>query len=135
MTRNVYHVTTTLYNKFILYVIKIKASFNILKCVWIYYRNINATKAGMDGLDKDAINAIIEQASRGSKFFDAKAKAQKRIDAKIESMKSKMNSLSEEAIEVARIKADKLILEIKSSAEINDNSKVIVHVDMVLMHF
>ena len=115
--------------------IKIKASFNILKCVWIYYRNINATKAGMDGLDKDAINAIIEQASRGSKFFDAKAKAQKRIDAKIESMKSKMNSLSEEAIEVARIKADKLIQEIKSSAEINDNSKVIVHVDMVLMHF
>ena len=50
-------------------------------------------------------------------------------------MKSKMNSLSEEAIEVARIKADKLIQEIKSSAEINDNSKVIVHVDMVLMHF
>ena len=83
----------------------------------------------MDGLDKDAINAIIEQASRGSKFFEAKAKAQKRIDAKKESMKNKMKSLTEEAIDVARIKADKLIADIKSSAE-NDNSKVIVHVDM-----
>ena len=83
MTRNVYHVTTTLYNKFILYVIKIKASFNILKCVWIYYRNINATKAGMDGLDKDAINAIIEQASRGSKFLMPKPKHKNELTLKL----------------------------------------------------
>ena len=44
--------------------------------------SINATKAGMEGLDKAAINAIIEEASKGSKFYEAKKASQKRIDAK-----------------------------------------------------
>ena len=47
--------------------------------------SINA-KAGMEGLDKAAINAIIDEASKGSKFYEAKSKAQKRIDAKKEAM-------------------------------------------------
>ena len=81
----------------------------------------------MEGLDKVAINAIIEEASKGSKFFEAKAKAQKRIDAKKESMKNRMKSLTEDAIEGANIKADKIISDIKCET---NNSRVIVHVDM-----
>lgn len=90
--------------------------------------SINATKAGMEGLDKAAINAIIEEASKGSKFYEAKAKAQQRIDAKKDIMRHKLKTLGSEAIKSAEFKADKLMEEI-SVAE-KDFSHVIVHVDM-----
>ena len=44
---------------------------------------LNDSKAGMEGLDKDKINAVIEEASRGSKFYAAKMRAQERISRKV----------------------------------------------------
>ncbi len=38
--------------------------------------SLNTTKAGMEGLDKERINAIVTEASKGSKFYDAKSKNQ-----------------------------------------------------------
>jgi DNA polymerase kappa len=38
--------------------------------------SLNMTKAGMEGLDKDKINAIVAEASKGSKFYEAKLKNQ-----------------------------------------------------------
>ncbi len=61
---------------------------------------LNDTKAGMAGLDKDKINAIIEEASRGSKFYAAKQKAQERIDRQVEDMKKSLSRLT--AAEVDR---------------------------------
>ena len=40
---------------------------------------LNCGKAGMEGLDKERVNAVIEEASRGSKFYAAKMRAQERI--------------------------------------------------------
>ena len=40
--------------------------------------SLNMTKAGMEGLDKDKINAIVAEASKGSKFYEAKQKNQVR---------------------------------------------------------
>ena len=90
--------------------------------------SINATKAGMEGLDKAAINAIIEEASKGSKFYEAKKASQKRIDAKKEAMRHKLKNLGDEAIRRAEVKCDKLIEELLLCE--NDTSQVIVHVDM-----
>jgi len=90
--------------------------------------SINATKAGMEGLDKAAINAIIEEASKGSKFYEAKKASQKRIDAKKENMRQKLKSLGQDAIRKAETKADKLIEELLMTE--SDSSQVIVHVDM-----
>ena len=75
------------------------------------------------------VNAIIEEASKGSKFYEHKANAQKRIDVKKDSMKNRMKALSDEEIELANMKADKVIQEIKDTE--TDNSRVIIHVDMV----
>ena len=44
---------------------------------------LNDTKAGMAGLDKAKINAIIEETSKGSKFYIAKAERQKKIDIQV----------------------------------------------------
>jgi hypothetical protein len=38
--------------------------------------SVNVTKAGMEGLDADKINAIVAEASKGSKFYEAKSKNQ-----------------------------------------------------------
>ena len=75
------------------------------------------------------VNAIIEEASKGSKFYEHKANAQKRIDVKKDSMINRMKALSDEEIELANMKADKVIQEIKDTE--TDNSRVIIHVDMV----
>ena len=75
------------------------------------------------------VNAIIEEASKGSKFYEHKANAQKRIDIKKDSMKNRMRILSNEEIESANRSADKYVQEIKDTE--TDTSKVIVHVDMV----
>ena len=91
--------------------------------------SINDTKAGMEGLDKAAINAIIAEASKGSKFYEAKSKAQKRIDAKKEVMTNKMRKLSFEQIKVADHNAEKIIEDL-ANTEI-DHSRTIVHCDMV----
>ena len=40
--------------------------------------SLNATKAGMEGLDTNKINAIVAEASKGSKFYEAKSKNQVR---------------------------------------------------------
>ena len=79
------------------------------------------------------VNAIIEEASKGSKFYEHKANAQKRIDVKKDSMKNRMKTLSNEEIELANMKADKVIQEIKETE--TDTSKVIVHVDMVSIKY
>ena len=84
--------------------------------------SLNATKAGMEGLDKAAINAIIEEASKGSKFYEQKKASQKRIDAKKEAMRQKLKSLGQDAIRKAETKADKLIEQIKMTE--NDSSQV-----------
>ena len=97
-------------------------------CDNVALMSINATKAGMEGLDKAAVNAIIEEASKGSKFYEAKAKAQKRIDAKKEIMLEKLKNLSEDSILNAQSKADKTIQELKFCEW--DTSQVVVHVDM-----
>jgi len=43
---------------------------------------LNDHKAGMAGLDVTRINQIIEEASKGSKFYQHKQKTQERIDKK-----------------------------------------------------
>ena len=90
--------------------------------------SINDTKAGMGGLDKAAVNAIIEEASKGSKFYEAKCKAQNRIDAKKEAMVNKMSKLPNDQIELANVSAEKIIEDLAKTE--TDLSRTIVHVDM-----
>ena len=43
--------------------------------------SLNCNKAGMVGLDKDRINQIMEECSKGSKFYMKKKQDQLKIDA------------------------------------------------------
>lgn len=87
--------------------------------------SLNASKAGMEGLDKCAIDAVIAEASKGSKFYAAKAKSQERIDARADAMRQKLKHLRPESIEAAEQKADLIAKNFK-----NYEKRLIVHVDM-----
>ena len=65
---------------------------------------LNDHKAGMEGLDTDKINQIIESASKGSKFYLHKQKSQERIDKKILELKSALAKLTEDQRAAAMLK-------------------------------
>ena len=65
---------------------------------------LNDNKAGMQGLDTAKINQIIEEASKGSKFYQHKQKNQERINIKISEMKAASAKLTEEQKKIARAK-------------------------------
>lgn len=88
---------------------------------------LNDTKAGMTGLDKNKINAIIEEASKGSKFYAAKIKSQERIDAQLQKIKSDLAKITEDQLKRAEKDMDALAAHYRES---RDLSRTIVHVDM-----
>jgi hypothetical protein len=59
---------------------------------------LNDTKAGMQGLDVDKINQIIQQASKGSKFYEHKKQRQMQLDQKIDEMKKQADAISSDEI-------------------------------------
>lgn len=65
---------------------------------------LNDHKAGMQGLDTEKINQIIEEASKGSQFYQHKLKNQERINVKIANLKLSCSKLSEEQKTLARSK-------------------------------
>lgn len=56
---------------------------------------LNDHKAGMEGLDRDRINQIILEASKGSKFYKNEVQKEKQVSSRIEQMRAKMKCLTE----------------------------------------
>ena len=88
---------------------------------------LNDHKAGMEGLDRDRINQIILDASKGSKFYKNEVQKAKQVSARIEQMRGKMKQLTESQKASALKTADK---EIESLEAVRDLSSIIVHIDM-----
>lgn len=59
---------------------------------------LNDTKAGMEGLDVHKINQIIEEASKGSKFYVHQQNQQDKLNVRIQSIQESFKNLSEEEI-------------------------------------
>jgi len=89
------------------------------------------SKAGMEGLDKDKVNAIISEASKGSKFYAKKCADQVRLDLQIAEMQGALAKLSVEELSTARVAADSLISSLRRE---RDTSRTIVHVDMDMFY-
>lgn len=57
---------------------------------------LNDTKAGMEGLDVDRINQIIEEASKGSKYYIHQQNQQEKLNDRIQSIRESFKKLSKE---------------------------------------
>lgn len=88
---------------------------------------LNDNKAGMEGLDRDKINAIIMEASKGSRFYENELKRDQQVNQRIEKMMQQKSSITEEKLKKARLKVEKMVAEME---EHRDLRRVIVHVDM-----
>ncbi|XP_066966862.1 DNA polymerase kappa-like [Macrobrachium rosenbergii] len=92
---------------------------------------LNTHKAGMEGLDAEKINEIIQKASEGSRFYQHKQKCQDRLNAKIAEMMKAKDSFSEQQISKAIKQMDQLIDELELE---RDLTQTIVHVDMDMFY-
>lgn len=89
---------------------------------------INDTKAGMEGLDKEKINQMIKEISKDSPFYKHQLEREKRIDSQTEKMIHKWSTFSDAQKASAKKAMDKLKSEYEMQAK--NLSQIIVHIDM-----
>ncbi|XP_062518921.1 DNA polymerase kappa-like [Corticium candelabrum] len=92
---------------------------------------LNDQKAGMEGLDKEKINQIILEASKGSKFYENERKKEKQTEERIKSLKERLSKLTDGDKKRTLKEVDKTIEEME---EMRDMSSTIVHVDMDMFY-
>nr|XP_033785191.1 DNA polymerase kappa isoform X2 [Geotrypetes seraphini] len=88
---------------------------------------LNDNKAGMEGLDKEKINKIIMEATKGSRFYENELKKDHQVNHRIEKMMQQKTQITSLQLKKAQLQVDKLVLELEES---RDLSHVIVHIDM-----
>ncbi|XP_070541690.1 DNA polymerase kappa-like [Ptychodera flava] len=92
---------------------------------------LNTHKAGMEGLNREKINSIIYEASKGSKFYENEQKKEEQVNRRIEQMQTQMSKITELQKERALMEVDKLVEELHAQ---RDFSRSIVHVDMDMFY-
>ncbi|XP_068033340.1 DNA polymerase kappa isoform X2 [Anomalospiza imberbis] len=88
---------------------------------------LNDNKAGMQGLDKEKINKIIMEATKGSKFYENELKKDQQVNQRIEKMMRLKEKITAQQLLKAQMQVDKLVIELEQK---RDLSSTIVHIDM-----
>ncbi|CAK9141364.1 unnamed protein product [Ilex paraguariensis] len=88
---------------------------------------IHYAKAGMDGVDKEKVQRIVYEMSKGSKYFQNEEKKEADMKQKIENMRARYAKLTAADISHYQKIADKRILELEAT---RDLSRIWLHVDM-----
>ncbi|NWT04861.1 POLK polymerase, partial [Mionectes macconnelli] len=88
---------------------------------------LNDNKAGMQGLDKEKINKIIMQATKGSRFYENELKKDQQVNQRIEKMIQLKEKITAQQLLKAQLQMDKLVVELEQSRNL---SSTIVHIDM-----
>ncbi|GIY31822.1 DNA polymerase kappa, partial [Caerostris darwini] len=88
---------------------------------------LNDQKAGMKGLDKEHINKIIYEASKGTPYFAFQEKRQMSIDHKVKELKSALHKITKAERNTSLKRMDALCALLEGE---RDLSHSIVHIDM-----
>ncbi|KFU95629.1 DNA polymerase kappa [Chaetura pelagica] len=88
---------------------------------------LNDNKAGMQGLDKEKINKIIMEATKGSRFYENELKKDQQVNQRIEKMMRLREKITTQQLLKAQLQVDKLVIELEQSRNL---SNTIVHIDM-----
>ncbi|XP_047411661.1 DNA polymerase kappa isoform X2 [Sciurus carolinensis] len=88
---------------------------------------LNDNKAGMEGLDKEKINKIIMEATKGSKYYGNELKKEKQVNQRIENMMQQKAQITSQQLRKAQLQVDRFAMELEQSRNLNNT---IVHVDM-----
>ncbi|KAF1476295.1 DNA polymerase kappa, partial [Pygoscelis antarcticus] len=88
---------------------------------------LNDNKAGMQGLDKEKINKIIMEATKGSRFYENELKKDQQVNQRIEKMMQLKEKITTQQLLKAQLQVDKLVMELEQNRNL---SSTIVHIDM-----
>ncbi|KAM6036925.1 DNA polymerase kappa isoform 1-T5 [Theristicus caerulescens] len=88
---------------------------------------LNDNKAGMQGLDKEKINKIIMEATKGSRFYENELKKDQQVNQRIEKMMQLKEKITTQQLLKAQLQVDRLVIELEQSRNL---SSTIVHIDM-----
>ncbi|XP_059274072.1 DNA polymerase kappa isoform X2 [Mustela nigripes] len=66
---------------------------------------LNDNKAGMEGLDKEKINKIIMEATKGSKFYGNELKKEKQVNQRIENMMQQKAQITSQQLRKAQLQS------------------------------
>ncbi|XP_061354489.1 DNA polymerase kappa [Gastrolobium bilobum] len=95
---------------------------------WQSYHTVYTTaKAGMDGVDKEKVQRIVYEMSKGSKYFQNEERKEAFIKQKIDNMQIQCAKLTQADLSHFQKVADRRILELEAS---RDLSRFWLHVDM-----
>ncbi|KGN43848.1 DNA polymerase kappa isoform X1 [Cucumis sativus] len=95
---------------------------------WQSYHTVYTNaKAGMEGVDKERVQRIVYEMSKGSKYFENEERKEATIREKIENMRARCAQLTATDLSQYQKVADKRILELEST---RDLSRIWLHVDM-----
>ncbi|KAI8554612.1 hypothetical protein RHMOL_Rhmol05G0111300 [Rhododendron molle] len=92
-----------------------------------YHTAYTNAKAGMEGVDKEKVQRIIYEMSKGSKYFENEERKDAFIKQKIENMRAQFAKLTASEISHYQKVADKRILELEAT---RDLTRIWLHVDM-----
>ncbi|KAM9098049.1 DNA polymerase kappa isoform 2-T2 [Sarcophilus harrisii] len=88
---------------------------------------LNDNKAGMEGLDKEKINKIIMEATKGSRFYENELKKEKQVNQRIENMMQQKSQITTQQLWKAQLQVDKLAMELEQNRNL---CCTIIHIDM-----
>lgn len=88
---------------------------------------LNDHKAGMVGLDKEKINQIIFEASKGSRYYENELKKEKQVSERIAKQTACLEKLTQQQRRDALETTDLIVKELEQT---RDLSRTFVHIDM-----
>ncbi|CAA7023508.1 unnamed protein product, partial [Microthlaspi erraticum] len=95
---------------------------------WESYNTVfTNAKAGMEGVDKEKVQRIVYEMSKGSKYFQNEERKEALMKQKIEHMRDRCAKLSSSDLTNYQKVVDRRILELEAT---RDLSKIWLHVDM-----
>ncbi|KAG7600021.1 DNA polymerase Y-family little finger domain [Arabidopsis suecica] len=95
---------------------------------WESYNTVfTNAKAGMEGVDKEKVQRIVYEMSKGSKYFQNEERKEALMKQKIEHMRDRCAKLSSSDLSNYQKVVDKRILELEAT---RDLSRIWLHVDM-----
>lgn len=100
---------------------------NNFKDALLLRMGLNDNKAGMEGLDKEKINKIIMEATKGSRFYGNELKKEKQVNQRIENMMQQKAQITSQQLRKAQLQVDRFAMELERNRNLNNT---IVHVDM-----
>ncbi|XP_057788133.1 DNA polymerase kappa isoform X2 [Salvia miltiorrhiza] len=95
---------------------------------WQTYNTVYTTaKAGMEGVDKEKVQRVVYEMSKGSKYFEHEEKKEAYMKQKIESFRAQLAKLTDSDVSHHQKIADRKIAELEAT---RDLSRIWLHVDM-----